>query len=128
MASRVELAQYAADQMQDAGRITYRKMFGEYGFYCDGIFFVTLSDDQLFVKITENGRRLAPHLKTAPPYPGAKDCFLVEELGDRDFLAELVRQTCAGLSAPKSGPAGPRRRSSAPQSKRKENENHGIWL
>jgi TfoX/Sxy family transcriptional regulator of competence genes len=26
----------AADQMRGAGEIAYRKMFGEYGVYCDG--------------------------------------------------------------------------------------------
>lgn len=35
MASRPEFVQYAADQLSGAGAITYRKMFGEYGVYCD---------------------------------------------------------------------------------------------
>ena len=38
MASSLEFVQYAADQLSDAGTISYRKMFGEYGLYCDGKF------------------------------------------------------------------------------------------
>ena len=52
MASKIEFVEYIADQLKSAGVITYRKMFGEYGFYCDGKFFAVVCDDQLFIKIT----------------------------------------------------------------------------
>ena len=60
MASSQEFVQYAADQSSGAGRITYRKMFGEYGMYCDGKIFALVCDDQFFIKITNAGKRLAP--------------------------------------------------------------------
>ena len=49
MASRLEYVQYVAEQLSGAGEITYKKMFGEYGLYCDGKIFANVSDDQLFV-------------------------------------------------------------------------------
>lgn len=101
MASREEFVQYTVDQLSDAGTITYRKMFGEYGVYCDGKIFALICDDQLFIKITEAGKRLAPHLKTMPPYEGAKPYFLVEEIDDRKFLTEFVTETCKELPMPK---------------------------
>ena len=101
MASRLEYVQYVAEQLSGAGEITYKKMFGEYGLYCDGKIFANVSDDQLFVKITEAGRRLFPGLPEAPPYPGAKNCFLIENVDDRDFLAALTRTTCQALPEPK---------------------------
>ena len=67
MASRLEYVQYVAEQLSGAGEITYKKMIGEYGLYCDGKIFANVSDDQLFVKITEAGRRLFPGLPEAPP-------------------------------------------------------------
>ena len=94
MASRLEYVQYVAEQLSGAGEITYKKMFGEYGLYCDGKIFANVSDDQLFVKITEAGRRLFPGLPEAPPYPGAKDYFLIENMDDRDFLTALTLITC----------------------------------
>ncbi|WP_367652378.1 TfoX/Sxy family protein [Methanoculleus frigidifontis] len=50
------------------GIITYRKMFGEYGFNCDGKFFACVCDNRFFVKITEQGKEFMPDGKTAPPY------------------------------------------------------------
>lgn len=101
MASRPEFVQYTVDQLSDAGAITYRKMFGDYGVYCDGKIFALICDDQLFIKITEAGKRLAPYLQTMPPYEGAKPYFLVEEIDDRKFLAEFVTETCKELPMPK---------------------------
>ena len=101
MASRLEYVQYVAEQLSGAGEITYKKMFGEYGLYCDGKIFANVSDDQLFVKITEAGRRLFPGLPEAPPYPGAKNCFLIENVDDRDFLTALTLTTCQAQPEPK---------------------------
>ncbi len=101
MATRVEFMEYVADQLSEAGAITYRKMFGEYGVYCDGKIFALVCDDTLFLKITEAGRAMAPHLKEAPPYEGAKPYLLVEDVDDRDSLIQLVRATCNALPPPK---------------------------
>ena len=101
MASKPEFVQYIADQLSGAGTVTYRKMFGEYGMYCDGKIFALICDNTLFIKITEAGRKLAPHLETAPPYESAKDYFLMENTDDRAFLTEFVTATCRELPAPK---------------------------
>ena len=102
MASRLEYVQYVAEQLSGAGEITYKKMFGEYGLYCDGKLFANVSDDQLFVKITEAGCSLFPGLPEAPPYPGAKNCFLIEDVDDRDFLTALTLTTCQALPEAKT--------------------------
>lgn len=101
MASKPEFVEYVADQLRDAGAITYRKMFGEYGLYCDGKIFALVCDNQLFVKITEAGRRAALNLKTAPPYERAKPYFLVEDIDDQKFLTDFVTATCGELPPPK---------------------------
>lgn len=101
MASRPEFVQYIADQLISAGMITYRKMFGDYGMYCDGKLFALICDNQLFVKITAAGKRLAPDLETAPPYKGAKPYFLIEGIDNREFLVEFVKETCRELPVPK---------------------------
>ena len=97
MASSLEFTQYVAEQLSGAGEIIYKKMFGEYGLYCDGKLFANVSDDQLFIKITDAGSRLFPDLPEAPPYPGAKDYFLIENVDDRDFLTALTLTTCQAL-------------------------------
>lgn len=109
MATRVEFMQYVADQMAEAGTITFRKMFGEYGVYCDGKIFALVCNDTLFIKITEAGRAAAPQLKEAPPYEGAKPYLRVEDADDRDFLTRLVRATCDALPPPKPRRASKKR-------------------
>lgn len=101
MASKEEFVTYAMEQMRDAGQITCRKMFGEYGVYCDGKIFALICDDQLFVKITEEGRKVCPDLQEMPPYEGAKPYFLVDELDDREQMTRLVRETVKVLPEPK---------------------------
>ena len=82
MASRIEIVKYVADQLEGAGNIVYKKMFGEYGLYCDRKIFAVICDDRLFVKITEKGKELVPALSEAPPYEGAKNYLLVEDVDD----------------------------------------------
>ena len=101
MASKPEFVEYVAEQLREAGSIRCRKMFGEYGLYLDGKIFALICDDQLFIKITEAGRRLAPTLREAAPYEGAKPYFLFEEVDDSAFLTELALATCEELPMPK---------------------------
>lgn len=102
MASNPEFVQYIADNLSGAGLITYRKMFGEYGMYCDGKIFALICDNQLFIKITEAGKKMRPTLPMAPPYEGAKDYFLMEDIDDSAFLTEFVMATCKELPMPKA--------------------------
>lgn len=101
MASKAEFVQYIADQLEAAGEITYRKMFGEYGMYCDGKIFALICNDQLFIKITEAGKQKRPDLEMMPPYEGAKPYFLIEDVENRDFLVDFVTETCKELPMPK---------------------------
>lgn len=97
MASHSDFVDFVADQLRDAGAIRSRKMFGEYGLYCDGVFFAVICDDQFFVKITPEGQAAFPNLPKAPPYEGAGDSFLVEDVEDREQMTALARITCEAL-------------------------------
>lgn len=101
MASKREFVEFVAEQLSGAGNISYRKMFGEYGLYLDGKYFGLVCDDQLFIKVTEAVKKQYLGLPQAPPYEGAKNCFLIEELDDRELLKELVLASCAALPEPK---------------------------
>ena len=97
MASHRDFVDYVAEQLGEAGAIRSRKMFGEYGLYCDDVFFAVICDDQLFVKVTPEGEAAFPDLPKAPPYEGAKDYILVEDVEDRDTMTALTRLTCLAL-------------------------------
>lgn len=101
MASSKEFVEYVVEQLRDVGIISYRKMFGEYGWYCDGKFLGVICDDQLYVKITPEAEQAFSHLPKALPYEGAKDYLFVEDIDDRNLLTKLVRVTWEALSEPK---------------------------
>jgi TfoX/Sxy family transcriptional regulator of competence genes len=101
MATNKEFADFIVEQIENAGTITYKKMFGEYALYSDGKVVALICDNQLFVKPTESGRALIGDVKEAPPYPGAKMYFLIEEkVDDREWLSELIRITTKELPEP----------------------------
>lgn len=102
MATDKDFVNYVVDQMQQAGKIRSRAMFGEYGLYCNDKFFSLICDNKLFIKPTKAGRAFLGEVCEAPPYEGAKPSFLItEELEDRDKLAELVKVTIEELPEPK---------------------------
>lgn len=101
MASNPDLVQYIAEQAAGAGEITFRKMFGEYGIYCNGKIFGLICDDCLYVKITEAGRKVIKSEMLRKPYEGAKDYFFVPDIDDRDYLSTLVKETFKELPSPK---------------------------
>jgi TfoX/Sxy family transcriptional regulator of competence genes len=70
-------------------------MFGEYAIYCDDKVVALVCDNQLFVKPTEKGKAYIGDVVEAPPYPGAKQYFLVEDrFEDRGWISDLIIETC----------------------------------
>ena len=84
MASHQDFVDYVAEQLREAGTIRSRKMFGEYGLYCDGV-------------VTPAGEAAFPSLPMAPPYEGSRDYIWVEDVDDRDTMTALTRLTCMAL-------------------------------
>ena len=97
MASNPDLVQYIVDQCSGAGEVKARKMFGDYGIYCNGKIFGLISDNGLYIKPTDTGRRLLRTEVLRPPYPGAKPYFYIDDVDDSDYLSALVKTTCAAL-------------------------------
>ena len=101
MASNPDFVQYIADQCRKAGEVSTRLMFGDYGFYCDGKIVGLVSDNGFYLKPTDEARPLLRSVDMRPPYEGASPYYYIEDVDDSDYLALLVRTTCAALPAPK---------------------------
>jgi TfoX/Sxy family transcriptional regulator of competence genes len=102
MASDREFVDFIVDQLESAGEVRSRMMFGEYAIYCNDKVTALVCDNQLFIKPTEAGRAFIGDVVEAPPYPGAKLSFLIEDrFEDRDWISELVKITSAELPEPK---------------------------
>lgn len=108
MATDRDFIEYVAEQVGLGSRLTSKKMFSEYAFYLDGKVVAFACDNSLFVKPSAAAATLAPGLPRRPPYPGAKDYPVADELlDDTDALRRLVIETAALMPAPK--PARPRK-------------------
>ena len=101
MASNSDFVQYIADQCSQAGEIMTKKMFGDYGIYCNGKIFGLICDDHFYLKPTEAVRPMLRIVDMRPPYEGAKDYFYISDVDDRDYLSQLFRETCKALPDPK---------------------------
>ena len=102
MASDLKFIEFIVEQFENLGEIRYRSMFGEYVVYANDKVFALVCDNKLFIKPTEAGRSFIGTPVEAPPYPGARNSFLIEEkLEDRDWLCELVRRSLPELPLPK---------------------------
>lgn len=103
MASAQSTVDYIVDQLGGTSVVTAKKMFGEYGLYFDNKMVALVCDGHLFVKPSTGGRQFIGTPTEAPPYPGAKPCFLIsgERWDDSAWLSQLVRLTAAELPVPK---------------------------
>ncbi len=102
MASNQKFVDFVLEQIDTAGQVTAKKMFGEYGLYFGDKLFGLICDNKLFIKPTASGKAFIKDVVEAPPYPGAKPSFLIEEkLEDREWLKKLIRITVKELPEPK---------------------------
>lgn len=90
MSCSMEFVQYVCEQLKGCGDITYRRMFGEFGFYVDGVYIGAACDNQLFIKVTDAGKKMMNDPIYGEMYPGAKPSFLIENLQDKEILEKLV--------------------------------------
>ncbi len=88
--------EYVVDQADLAGRLTTRRMFGEYGLYVDGRIVAFCFDNRLFLKLVPETAALLAELPRQELFPGSKPYALADELLDeperlRERLLALAR-------------------------------------
>jgi TfoX/Sxy family transcriptional regulator of competence genes len=100
---------YVLEQLEPLD-VRAHAMFGEYCVYCDEKVVAFVCDDTFFLKPSSAAPGLGIHLVPAPPYPGAKDYFVIGDVivGDDEEFRRVVQATADALPAPK-----PKRRSRA---------------
>jgi len=109
MATDPQFVEFVREQLRGVPGVSHRKMFGEYALYIGNKVVALVCNGQLFLKPTAAGRALIGTPTEAPPYPGAKPYFAVDEfLDDPDFLAQLFLETAEEVPEPK--PKKPRKK------------------
>ncbi len=97
MASIKEYRDYILEQLSEVPDITCRPMMGEFLLYSNNVLFGGIYDDRLLVKIVPENEQYK--MSESTPYDGAKPMFLVEDVDDKEKLAEIVNATVKGLTS-----------------------------
>ena len=90
MASSKEYLQFMEDQFSLPREVAFKPMMGEYILYFRDRIVGGIYDDRLLVKPVPAALALMPDAPREPPYPGAKEMLLVEDVDNGDFLRELL--------------------------------------
>ena len=101
MPSTKEYTAYVLEQLSLLDDITHRKMMGEEIIYYKGKIIGGIYDDRFLVKPTKSAVSLMPNAPRELPYEGAKEMLLVEDIDNKEFLAELITAMADELPAPK---------------------------
>lgn len=102
MASSSEYLNFILEQLSGIDGITHRMMMGEYIIYLRGKIAAYICDDTLLVKPVKSALKyVSPHI-LKPPYDGAKDMLLIENVDDREYLCGLFNAIYDDLPAPKT--------------------------
>lgn len=101
MATSREYMEFIIGQLDGLQDIACRAMMGEYVLYYRGKVFGGIYDDRLLVKPVAGAAALLPEDAYVQPYPGAKPMLLVENVDDKQFLAELLQAMYDELPLPK---------------------------
>ena len=101
MASTREYLDFILEQPSAIDGITSRLMMGEYILYLKGRIIGGIYDDRFLVKPTRSAKALMPEAVMERPYEGAKEMLLVDNVDNRDFLAQLLTTMYEELPVPK---------------------------
>ncbi len=101
MPSTKEYLTFILDQLSDLDDITYKAMMGEYIIYFRGKVAGGIYDDRFLVKPVKAAVSMMPDAETELPYEGAKEMLLVDNVENKEFLAELLEAMYPELPSPK---------------------------
>ncbi len=78
MATSADFMEYVCSQITEAGVVESKKMFGEYCIYLNGKAAMLLCDNTAFVKKMPCIEHLMAEAECGPPYPGAKEHYILD--------------------------------------------------
>ena len=93
---------FVTEQLEGAGDIVHKRMFGGVGLYADGIFFAVIDNDTIFFKVDETlaqryiGRGMPP-FKPMADKPPMRSYYQVpiDVLEDRDEIVRWAKDSIA---------------------------------
>ena len=94
-----EYLTYVLDQLECAGPVQAKRMFGGVGLYLDGLFFALIADDVLYFKVDDSNRPDYEAAGMGPfrPFPDKPNVMQyyevpIDVLEDRDSLRDWAQK------------------------------------
>ena len=90
MATDASFVEYVCEQIQEAGNVNSKKMFGEYMVYVNLKPLLLICDNTVFVKKLDAMLELLNGTECGFPYRGAKEHYILD-IDNRELALEVVR-------------------------------------
>lgn len=91
MSSSKEYLEFILEQLSDLDGIEYRYMMGEYILYYKGKIFGGIYDDRFLIKPVKSAIDFMPNAEYEIPYKNGKEMLLIDDVDDKERLAELIK-------------------------------------
>jgi len=101
MATSKDFINFILDQLSGLDGITCRSMMGEYIIYYKERIAAYVCENRLLVKPVDAAKKYIPDGTLEPPYEGAKDMLLVEDVDSKEYLTGLFEAIYEELPVPK---------------------------
>ncbi len=92
MATSKEYLNFILEQLSGLDGISHKQMMGEYMLYYNGKLVAYLCDNRLLVKPTKVALEYIKEHIFEPPYKGAKNMLLVENVDSPEYLTGLIKR------------------------------------
>ena len=99
MATSKEYKDFIIEQLDLLDNITCRAMMGEFLLYYNDVLFGGIYDNRLLVKKVDTNKKY--NMQEQIPYETAKPMYLVDDVDNKEFLKEIIIETCKGLPSKK---------------------------
>lgn len=100
MACKEEFIEHLCNQIDNAGFVRYRKMFGEYMIYVDEKAVILACDNHAFVKIHPAIEHLMKDAERGYPYDGAREHYILDDT-NRELCVKVTKILAEVLPYPK---------------------------
>jgi TfoX/Sxy family transcriptional regulator of competence genes len=91
MASDIDFINYVTDQINGAGIVTSKKMFGEYMIYVNQKPVILICNNTTYVKKLDSIKALCENEETGIPYNGAKEHYILD-VDNREKITEIIKE------------------------------------
>ena len=78
MVASDSFAEFLREQFSPLGRLTFRRMFGKTGVFCDGVMLGMVADDTLYLRVDDENKATFEEAAAFPPLNYSKKGFTID--------------------------------------------------